>query len=234
MTNNVVIQLSLKELDERIAKAVAPLNEKINNLTKKVAELKNQFAELKFSLMYRDMATRVTTTNNIRTKAMKQQNTLQKYLKRSGRKENSKINEVKKSLHSVAHGDTKASPKNYHFQDKNIDKMHRAVYKSKMKRNEGLKTPSKNKWTTLTAEAKKAHNERWKQMYKRDNPPAKTSSQTTNKRSSTPSVGSLGRETVYKTVKPLHAVLKKNPTWHADRMGMMSRSSPTSSRHSGQ
>ena len=47
MTNNVVIQLSLKELDEYIAKAVAPLYEKINNLEKEVAELKNQFAELK-------------------------------------------------------------------------------------------------------------------------------------------------------------------------------------------
>lgn len=60
MTTNVVIQLSLKELDERIAnavaKAVAPLHEKYNRL-------KKDFAELKYSLMYRDMATRVTTTN---------------------------------------------------------------------------------------------------------------------------------------------------------------------------
>lgn len=126
----------------------------------------------------------------------------------------------------MAHGGAKASPKNYHFKDKNIDKMHRAVYKSKMKK-------TVPQWTTLTTAAKQEHNERWKQMYKQDNPSAKTYSQTTNRRSSTPSVGSLGRETVYKTVKPLHAVLKKNPTWHANRMGMMSSSSQTSSRRSG-
>lgn len=63
MTTNVVIQLSLKELDEYIvkavAKAVAPLYEKINNLEKEVTELKNKFAELKYSLMYRDMVNNV-------------------------------------------------------------------------------------------------------------------------------------------------------------------------------
>ena len=230
MTTNVVIQLSLKQLDERIAKAVAnavaPLKKDLAELKEKYNNLKKDFAELKYSLMYRDMATRVTTTNGIRKNAMTQETSLQPYLRRSARKENSKIDKVKKSLHPVAHGGTKASPKNYHFKDKNIDKMHRAVYKSKMKK-------TVPQWTTLTTAAKQEHNKRWKQMYNQDNPPAKTYSQTTNRRSSTPSVGSLGRETVYKTVKPLHAVLKKNPTWHANRMGMMSSSSQTSSRRSG-
>jgi hypothetical protein len=211
---NVVIQLTLKQLDERIdkavAKAVAPLHEKID-------KLKKDFAELKYSLIYRDMAARVTTTNNIRKTAVSQDKSLADYLKRTARQENSKVNRVKQSLHPIAHGGTKKSSKNYHFQDKNIDKMHRAVYKSKMKK-------TVPQWTTLTTAAKQEHNAEWKKMYKQENPSVKTYSQTTSKRSSTPSVGSLGRETIYKTVKPLHTVLKKNPQWHANRMGMMARS----------
>jgi hypothetical protein len=226
---NVVIQLTLKQLDERIdkavAKAVAPLHEKIDKLNEKYNKLKNEFAELKYSLMYRDMAARVTTTDKIRKNASSQHSYLPDYLKRSARQENSKVDKVKQSLHPIAHGGTKTSSKNYHFQDKNIDKMHRAVYKSKMKREEGLKTKKQNKWAILTREAKQAHNAKWKKLYKQENPSVKTYSQTTSKRSSTPSVGSLlGRETVYKTVKPLHTVLKKNPQWHANRMGMMARS----------
>jgi hypothetical protein len=110
--------------------------------------------------------------------------------------------------------------------------MHRAVYKSKMKRVEGLKKKTKNNWATLTQEKKKEHNARWEKMYRKDNPSMKTYSQTTSKRSSAPSVGSLlGTETVYRTIKPLHTALKKNPQWHADRIGMMARSPRASPQH---
>jgi hypothetical protein len=47
---NVVIQLTLKQLDERIATAIKTA------IKEAVAPLKNRLAKLEYSLMYRDMS----------------------------------------------------------------------------------------------------------------------------------------------------------------------------------
>jgi len=69
---NVTITLSLKELDERIVKAIAPLKEEVRllkPLKEEVRLLKNKLAKLEYSLVYRDMAARVTSANKHRQTA---------------------------------------------------------------------------------------------------------------------------------------------------------------------
>ncbi len=204
---NVTITLSLKELDERIAKAIAPLKEEVRllkPLKEEVRLLKNKLAKLEYSLVYRDMAARVTSANKHRQTAKDSNPVLRSYLSApQGR--NSKLDVVKRELHAVAHANKKGD-RRYKRDERDIRKMSKAVYTSKQKRKPG--------WVPLTEESKKAHNKRWEAEFYKSRP--KPVSSASKRSGTTPSVGSLGRSTVFKTIGPMHDVLKQNPDWHAN------------------
>ena len=186
-------------------------------LEERVRKLESELKDLKYSLVYRNMAARVTATQNRVDKAKKDQPKLESYLRRSARQENSKINMMKKRLHPKAHGrfdkkDRQINNKSYKVPNKFIDKMHKDIYKSKQKKN----IPQ---WKQLTESAKRNHNARWNAEYRRAHPSMATMS-SQSKRSSIPSLGSTVRNPiVYETLKPMHKVLqhKKHRDWHADR-----------------
>ena len=212
--------------DSRDTSMMTVLN-RLKSLEDEVARLKynlrktnNELYKLKDSLVYRNMATRITMQpDRVRTSVQHKQ-TLLPYLKRTGRAgkskegkiyplENSRINKVKKSLHPVAHGQTKG---------------HR-----------------NKKYTKLTDEVKEMHNRLVKAQEYRRNPhlkkkPKNSDGKTlrhSNGRSyssvgSKTNIGSLGRSTVVNTALPMHEVLEQNPTWYANRAATMSQQSGSS------
>ena len=128
MTTNVVITMTKTELRafiskevaekvadevaEAVAKAVAPLK-------KEIKELKNKFAKLEYSLIYRDMVARVTASDE-RKEIAKKNPVLKQYLS-APRGGVSKLDAVKKQLHAVAHAD-EPGKRNYKRDSKDIQK----------------------------------------------------------------------------------------------------------------
>ena len=104
--------------------------------------------------------------------------------------------------------------------------MSKAIYKSKEKRKLG-----ERRWTALTDAAKKEHNKRWEADFYRSRPRSVSSG--SKKSGTTPSVGSLGRSTIYKTIDPMHKLLREKPTWHANAQRARSESSIGSHGRSG-
>ena len=204
----------------------------IKSLTERMKKIESELKDLKYSLVYRNMAARITATQNRVDKAKKSQSKLESYLKRSAGQENSKINTMKKRLHSKAHGkfdkkdrqifDKKGEiiiNKSYKVPTKFIDKMHKDIYKSTQKKNMA------QQWKQLTESAKREHNARWNKEYRNAHPSAATMS-VQSKRSSIPSLGSTIRNPiVYETLKPMHKVLQNNKhrDWHANRFAAQKR-----------
>jgi hypothetical protein len=196
----------LRPLEEEVRK-LRPLVEevrKLRPLVEEVRKLKNKLAKLEYSLIYRNMVARVTASED-RKKEAKKNPVLRQYLSApQGR--NSKLDVVKRQLHAVAHAD-KQGNRTYKRDPKDIRKMSKAIYKSKEKR----KIP---KWKELTEEHKKEHNRRWDAEFYKSRPRSVSSG---SKRSgTTPSVGSLGRSTIYDTIDPMHKLLTQKNKWHAN------------------
>jgi hypothetical protein len=196
-----------------------PLENKILRLEYKLRKTENDLYKLKDSLVYRNMAARVTTEPSRVQTSIQQNKRLGPYLKRSGKTrhgrggvpyhmENSKINKVKKSLHPVAHGKRRGDS---------------------------------NQTYKLTTEVKEMHNRMLKAQEYRKNPQLKkkprdingktlrhTSGKSYSPIGSQTNVGSLGRSTIVQTTSPMHKVLQKNPHWHANRAATISQKSGSS------
>lgn len=197
--------ITWKQLEDRLR----PLEEEVRQLrplVEEVRKLKNKLAKLEYSLIYRNMVARVTASEDRKTEAKK--NPVLKYYLSPSQGRNSKLNLVKRELHAVAHAD-KQGDRTYKRDSKDIRKMSKAIYKSKQKRK--LKKPE---WKDLTDEHKKEHNRRWEAEFYKSRP--KSVSSGSKKSGTTPSVGSLGRSTVYNTIDPMHRLLTRQKNWHAD------------------
>jgi len=196
-----------------------PLVANVAKLTYELRKTNNELYKLKDSLVYRNMAARVTTEPVRVQTSVQQNNRLVPYLSRSGQKrtgrggvsypvENSRINKAKMSLHPVAHGKRKGDfSKNY----------------------------------TLTHEVKEMHNRMLKAREYRKNPQLKKKPRDSNGKTlrhssgksyspigSQTNVGSLGRSTIVQTTSPMHKILQKNPKWHANRAATISQKSGSS------
>ena len=196
-----------------------PLVAEVARLTYELRKTNNELYKLKDSLVYRNMAARVTIEPSRVQTSIQQNNRLDPYLKRSGKTkygrggvlydvENSKINNLKKSLHPVAHGKRRGDS---------------------------------NKTYKLTTEVKEMHNRMIKAQEYRKNPQLKKKPRDSNGKTlrhsngksyspigSQTNVGSLGRSTIVKTTSPMHKILQKNPHWHANRAATISQKSGSS------
>jgi hypothetical protein len=202
-----------------------PLENKILKLTYEHRKTKNELYKLKDSLVYRNMAARITMEPSRIQKSIEENNRLAPYLTRSGRKkrgrkgvwyddDNSKVNQIKKSLHPLAHGKRKGDvSKQYAPLTNEVKKMHNRMLQAQ----EYRKNPQlKKKPIDMNGKTLRSHSS--------GNPYSPIGSKT--------NVGSLGRSTIVKTTSPMHTILQKKPEWIANRAATMSQKSG-SSRGSG-
>jgi len=196
-----------------------PLVDKVAKLTYELRKTNNELYKLKDSLVYRNMATRVTMEPERVQKSVQQNKRLGPYLKRSGKTrqgrggapyhvENSKVNKVKKSLHPVAHGKRRGDSNQTYKLTTEVKEMHNRMLKAQeYRKNPQLKKkPRDSNGKTLRHSSGKSY--------------SPIGSQT--------NVGSLGRSTIVQTTSPMHKILQKNPKWHANRAATISQKSGSS------
>ena len=196
-----------------------PLGAEVAKLTYELRKTNNELYKLKDSLVYRNMVTRVTATPERVQQSTQSNRRLIPYLSRSGRKqtgregkkydvENSRVNEIKKTLHSVAHGKKKGNRSKTYTLTHEVKQMHNRMLKAQeYKKNPQLKKiPRDMNGKTMRHSNGKTY--------------SAIGSQT--------NVGSLGRSTIVKTITPIHKILQKHPNWHADRAATLSQKSASS------
>lgn len=223
----------LEKDNSELKKDNSELKNEIYILKYKLQRTRNELNELKLSLRYRDMASRITLNpNRIQTTVEDETfpNNAKTYLKRSNEErkgrngkpyqvEDSRVNKVKRKFHSVAHGNPRKEKK--------------PVTKKK-------KPVTKN-YVPLTFETKAEHNRMLSQAreYRKDKSktfvplgqdkkPLKRSADggSFSPIGSKTNVGSLlGRSTVVNTYGPMDSVLARHRNWWANRAAAMSQKS---------
>jgi hypothetical protein len=218
MASNFMTRAEVYEL-------ISPLKREVAKLKYELRSTKNEFFKLKDSLVYRDMAARVTMEKQRVDKSLEENRRLSPYLTRSGKMrqgrsgapyfvENSRVNKVKKGLHPVAHGKLQGNTTpGYTILTKDAKNMHNRLLKAhEYKRDPGLKKkPININGKTLT----------YSKTSKKGQPYSPIGSKT--------NVGSLGRTTIVNTTSPMHKILERHPSWGANRAATLSAKSSVTS-----